>query len=424
MAGAGIAFLTHVFLARVLGVEGYGSYTYVLTWITVLSILSNFGFRSTLLRFASAYRVHEEWGKLRGVTRYAERWTVAVGVTIMVLGIIAVLALGDRLSPAMTNAFIIGFLFVPIWALMLIRCSLARAFGALALALWPDSLLRHVLTFVFIAAFLLISTMPLSVEVSLAATGIAILISMFMLSLRLKRVVPAELSSADIDYGPKNEWLGSATPLLFLLMAQLCLNHASILMLGWLSDPQNVGTYAAASRIAQMVTFPFFAINMVFAPTVAALFASGDQERLQQVVKISCWWILVCGLVIALPLFIFAEFVLSIMGPDFVEGTSVLRILLLGSIATAFAGPVGSLLNMTGNERATSVGFVTAAATTIALNMLLIPTFGDFGASIVRSATLAGMYFGLVLYAWHKLKVRPTVFGGRDTEIAQGGSNA
>ena len=54
-----------------------------------------------------------------------------------------------------------------------------------------------------------------------------------------------------------------------------------------------------------------------------------------------------CGLIVSIPMFVYAENILSLFGEAYSGEKTSLRILIIGQIYNCFAGPVGILLIMT-----------------------------------------------------------------------------
>jgi hypothetical protein len=78
-AGVGLTYCSQLLIARVVGVDMYGIYAYVIAWIGVLAYFSALGFDVALLRFVPAYHAEKSWALLRGVVQYAQRRAILVG---------------------------------------------------------------------------------------------------------------------------------------------------------------------------------------------------------------------------------------------------------------------------------------------------------------------------------------------------------
>ncbi|MDO9127068.1 MAG: oligosaccharide flippase family protein, partial [Parvibaculum sp.] len=61
VAGAAIALLSQVLLARWMGAFEYGIFAYVWVWVVILGIVVPMGFGTSVLRFVPEYRTKERW---------------------------------------------------------------------------------------------------------------------------------------------------------------------------------------------------------------------------------------------------------------------------------------------------------------------------------------------------------------------------
>ena len=77
----------------------------------------------------------------------------------------------------------------------------------------------------------------------------------------------------------------------------------------------------------------------------------------------------------------------------------------------AGVGSVGVLLQMTGHERDVAVGFATAVAVNLAVNLALIPVWGVDGATLGAAANMILWNTLLAFRVYQKLGIRPTALG-------------
>ncbi len=117
IAGAAIALLSQVLLARWMGAFEYGIYAYVWVWVIILGILAPMGFGTSTLRFVPDYRVNGKWRRLAGILDASWRIVLALGVAFMVVGLLAVLALRNELQPYYVLPLMLAMLCVPGFAL-------------------------------------------------------------------------------------------------------------------------------------------------------------------------------------------------------------------------------------------------------------------------------------------------------------------
>ena len=127
MASAGVTACSQLLIARIVGAQTYGVYAYVIAWMTILAYFSTLGFDTALLRFVAAYQTMREWSLARGIIQYAERRALAVSILVILLGTLVTLSQHQRLSTELRNTFLVGFILVPVWALLWLRSSIVRA---------------------------------------------------------------------------------------------------------------------------------------------------------------------------------------------------------------------------------------------------------------------------------------------------------
>ena len=408
--GTGAAFLAQLVLARVLGVESYGIYAYVSAWIAVLALLATLGFQTGMLRFASAYVAREEWCLLRGVIRYAERRVALAGLAVAAAGSVTIVAVIGRLPSELAHTFLVSFAIVPVLALLQVRGSLLRAFGRVVAALAPNQLVRQVAILVGVGALGLglaeVVRAPLAMAVTLAAT----LLSLGVASFSLRRARPSAMADAKIAE-ERAVWRRALLFMLLIAGGQLVRARADVLMLGWFADTTAAGIYTVACRITDLVSFALTAINIIFAPTISALYARGDRAGLQALVTMTAWWITGFALALALPLFFLADVLLGLFGQAFVAGTGALRILIIGQLINAATGSVGYLMTMTGHERQAAMIVGAATVGSIALNGILIPSFGIEGAAVANGMIVIAWNVSMAVLVWRKLGIIPSIFG-------------
>lgn len=92
----GLSFITSILLARLLGVEGYGAYAYVVAWFFLLEVPAGLGLRILLPREIAIYETHQKWSLMRGIINWANRSALLSSVTVsFIASIIAWYILGD-----------------------------------------------------------------------------------------------------------------------------------------------------------------------------------------------------------------------------------------------------------------------------------------------------------------------------------------
>lgn len=405
-AGAGLTACSQLLIARIVGAETFGVYSYVLAWVTVLAYFSALGFDIALLRFVSAYRASQAWGLLRGVIRYSERRMAIAGALVVALGAIAVVISTNEISPELRNTFLAGFVLVPVWALLWIRSSIVRAFGGVLSAVVPDRMVRDG-TLIFIVVLLSWGLKwhldaPLVMIATLASTTAALV----MASLAVRRLHPSETDGVAPDYDIP-VWRKTVLPLMAIAAAEAMLNRSGVLVLGWIGSNKDAGIYAVVFSISFLVALPRTAANTLLAPTISDLFVRNQVHSLQILTARIALWTLCGAAVSALALSIVAAPLLAWFGRGYEAGVPALHILLVGQVIAASCGSQLSIMTMTGHERGAALLLILSALFNILLSAVFIRPLGLIGAAVSTTVSLVAWNITMAIFIWHQLRLLP-----------------
>jgi len=156
------------------------------------------------------------------------------------------------------------------------------------------------------------------------------------------------------------------------------------------TNTAEVGVYRVALQFALLLGFLLTAVETGLSPQIAALHSQGKLTELSNSAKQMTVLLLVVAGIPCLLLLLFSGFFLSILGPEFPQGATAMRILIAGQLFNIATGPVGSFMSMTGLERSSFRNSLIGAGIVVLLSVLLIPHFGTVGAAI---ASATGMVF-------------------------------
>lgn len=406
----GLTLATGVFLARLLGAEGYGAYAYALALVSVLAIPAGLGLPILLVREVAAYEVHVEWGRLRGLIQRANQITIALALGVAAIAAVGAWLLADRFTPEGIRTFAWALLLLPLGALGELRGAALRGLRRLIAGQFPEKVIRPG----FLAAFLAFASttgLPLGPDSAMILHVGAVTIAFVVGAILLWRALPPEVRKAAPRYEDRR-WLRSALPLGFQAGAQIVHHQSDILMLGFFAGAADVGIYRVAGQASALVGFALLILNTILAPHMARLHASGDLAGLQEMVTWGVRIIVGWALPIAAMLFVAGNRLLLLFGGEFAGGHLTLSLLCLGQLVNASVGPVGNLLNMTGHERDTAAGLAYSSAANVVLNAALIPGFGMEGAAL--ATVLSTALWNLLL--WRRIRQRT----GIDASVFRG----
>lgn len=410
VASAGVTACAQLLIARIVGAQTYGVYAYVIAWITILAYFSALGFDTALLRFVAAYETKGEWSLARGIIQYAERRALAVSALVILLGTLVILIRRGQFSTELRNTFLVGFILVPVWALLWLRSSIVRAFGGVTLALLPDKVVRDGLLLILVA-FASVAIRPYAgAALVMTATLVSSMAALGLASVAIRTLRPDALTAVLPEYAAAI-WRKAAVPLVILTAAEALLNRTGVVLLGWFGETKEAGIYNLVFNIAFLIVLPRTAINILFAPTISSLFTRKDQVTLQALVTRSAAWTLGAAVCIAIVLGVMAEPLLSWFGHDFAAGVPALRILLAGQVIAASYGSLLPVMTMTGHERGAAALLILSSVVNVVAGILLISMLGLTGAAVATGIALIIWNAAMAIFISRRLQLVPGVLG-------------
>lgn len=399
-----------ILLARGLGPEGYGQYVFVLSLVTILALPVGPGIGQLITREVAKYQHGAEWGLFRGLLHRANFWVLLGGLAYVVVVILLAIRYAQWQTEDRWSLMALAVFLVPLLGFNAIRGSALRGLRHVILAQLPDLVLRPAVHLTIASILLLAGVLsPLTaLGGQLAATGAAFLVG----SLFLIRRVPKQVSITTPEY--RDSLWGKAIVPFTLLAAVGSLNtQIGILFLGWLGSPEQVAVMQIGMSGSSLVVFFLALINMVISPHIIRAQKDGDIERLKKLSRYSSRIALIAALPLGLPLIFYgAPIIQFFYGNDYVESAILpLAILTAAQIFNVACGSVGQFLTMSGFEKDTLAGQISALLVNVILLIILIPEYGAIGAATAVAAGLVIWNLVLVVLFRKRLGFMPTVLG-------------
>ena len=110
--GIGVSFLSHTYFAPLLGRDQYGTYAFVLAWVSVLALLATFGVDTLLTRMAAVYRGASDWAHLQGLYLWSRGVATRTSLAIAAFGATILLVTRGVMPEEMSATFAVGLLLM------------------------------------------------------------------------------------------------------------------------------------------------------------------------------------------------------------------------------------------------------------------------------------------------------------------------
>jgi O-antigen/teichoic acid export membrane protein len=385
VSGMLISTGSQVFLARVLGVNAFGVYTYATNVGSLGGPIARMGLPNSALRFVPQYRANAEWSLLRGVLKSFRLIPVVVGSALALIAGIVLwnTAEADQVRPAI----LISLLLTPLISFVSVQQSIVRGFQRIFAAYFPPNVLQPAL---LIGGVGLASIVGVSVSAPAASiAGVATwLVIAAILAIVLGRTVPSEHRHGPRHYDVK-AWRGVVGNQLYLDVIYVVFARLDVVLVGVLVGTRDVGLYSVAIKAGVVAGIIQTAMNSTVAPLISEYYWSGRGSDVERLVQNAVRLAFLPTLAITAGLAIFATPILELFGGAFARGRTVLVLIAIGQLVSVASGPVGWLMNMTGNQRALSAVFTATALLTVVGYVVLIPWLGIEGAAIANAGAVA-----------------------------------
>ena len=380
--------LTSILLARYLGVEEYGKYSYLLWIVGIFAIFANFGLPNTVIKYVSEFnaRSSELAQKFyRRIIGFEIGVSVICSLTIILWGI---------MKSEVSFFYLAAFLLIP--------QSIGRILSSVA----------HGLQKFEITAKIKLMVTPLQVGVLwlLLSSGrgvpeivILLIVSEAIQCLFIRSAIDKLFHGDSIT--AKHEkvvWskvFSFSSSIFFLtLLDAVVWQKSEVFFLKHFSSMEAVGIYSLGYGLTYMaMQVPITITNVIF-PVFSEAYGVDAQDVLRRGYYYSIKYLSLMLLPsVTLMVIVIPQIVLILYGKEYVPAIAVMRILLVVSAVATIHRPISSTLYSTENQQYIIKITVFLACCNIALDFILIPTYGVIGAAFANGAVQVGsVVLGLI----------------------------
>ncbi len=401
VAGAAIAFISQIILARLMGSFEYGIFVFVWVMAVLLGNFSCLGFHTAIIRFLPQYQQTGEISKIRGLTSAARIIALLSATAVATIGLVVLYFFGGWIESYYVAPFFLAAFTLPLLALGDVMEGTGRANAWPIGALTPTFIVRPTLIILLMVAAAWMGaehTARVAMVCALAATYITSIGQFFIVTWRIGKIFPAQTKEYEI---PK--WFSVALPIFVIEGIGFLLTNSDVVVVGFFLDPNQVAVYFAAAKTMALVHFVLFAVKAAAGARFSAIHATGNRHLLAASAVQAARWTFWPALAIGLLVLSLGNVLLSLFGPGFSDGYSLLAILLVGILAKASVGPGEGLLTMAGEQNLCVRIYIATLLSNIALSVILIPVFGLPGAAAATSGAMIIEAILLMLGARNKL---------------------
>lgn len=387
-----VGFLILVWLARYFGPDLYGKWSFALAFVTIFSVIADFGFSTLTVREIARDKSKTEDYILNITFLKFIFGLLSLGLMVLVIHFI------KGSDPETIKLVYFLGIYIVLNTFASFFESIFRANEQMhyeAICRISQSILLLGLT-----AFFVFQKFPI-LNVSFAYIYAALLGTILSFIFVLKYFFAKDKAKKPkIDFQLCKELILEAWPFGLSIVAIFLYNYFDQTMLGVMRTNREVGLYSAAFRV--IFTFQVFGdvLSIAFFPQLSKKFKEST-TALKEIFSHFQKTILICVVPLSLLLFFFAQpILLFLYGKEYIESTGVFQILTVAIAILLFSFPFSETLKAANKQKTYLLGIGTGALLNVILNFVLIPSFGMIGASV---ATLISEIY-IYIFMWYELQ--------------------
>ena len=378
-----VGLFVGVWLARYLRPEQYGTLSYAIAFVALISPLATLGLDGIVVRDLVRYSSGKE--RILG-TAFGLKLAGGIAALVISVGVILPLRPKDSLTHWIVGIIAAGLVF--------------QAFDVIRF--WFESQVQSkYVVYARNAAFCTIAAVKIGLILAQAsliafawAGALEIILSAIGFSVAY-RMNGHQIRSWRFDLGLARQLTRESWPLMITGLAVLIYMKIDLVMLGGMTGDKSVGIYNAATRLSEVWYFIPLAIYSSVSPSIVEAKATSEDLYYQRIGKLFRLMVWISYCIAIVTTLLSNILVLTLFGPAYGEAGMVLSIHIWASIFY-FLGVARTPWIL--NEGLTKLSLYSAllgATINIILNLLLIPRFGPTGAAI---ATLVSYAFSAFLF--------------------------
>jgi O-antigen/teichoic acid export membrane protein len=398
-------FATNVVVARVLGEEALAVVTLTTQLAFVGGAATRFGMDMAAVRRVAIEVGRGEAGRSRAVVTRAAAIAGLVSSAVAIPLLLAAEALSRTFTggTGATGAFRAGGVALPFVALAQTYLGGTRGLKVMRHTLYVYWAGQPMAWIVFMVAAWAVTRTAGAAVLAYALSWVAATLAAWWVWLRETRTFP-RLPAARGEIGELIRYGAPRAPAALLAQG---IFWADYFVLSLYVTAGELGVYAAAVRVAQALVLFLIAVNYMFSPFVADLHARGERERLAGLYRSLTRWVLAATVPLLLLLLILPGPVLLLFGGRFDEGSTALRILLIGQFVNMATGGVGFILIMVGRTGWDLAVYAVTFVLDVAVALVLARRLGAEGAAIAQSLTLVASKAARTWLVWRFVRIQP-----------------
>ena len=370
--GLAVGYLLTLVIANLFGAKGLGDYVLAITVLRLFTLLAKLGLDTTSIRLIASFASQEKW---TSIFHFRKQVVTILSFTSVVASLMMYFLsepIADLINTNDRYIQLNAFFVMPMAFFMLHYQSLRglKRIAEFSFFYRMSQALFSVISIIIIYQFTTDDEVP--IYAYLVSVSIVFFLSFLSFRYWIKNRSFGK-QSAEKEVRSYSNILKISIPLMFAQSVQFIMAWTDKLMLGNMTNSEDVGIYHTAFKLSMFAAVALMSINSIASPKFAEMFGKNDMEGLKKVVHQSTKMIFWMSVPLVVIFFIFPEFLLGLFGEEFKIGVTAFIFLSCGRLISSFSGSVGNILQMTGNQNIYAKILFFGAILNITLNLILIP---------------------------------------------------
>ena len=363
-----------IYAARILGVSGWGTFSYALSVASLLMIFSDIGLSSLITReIIQKKEDHEAFIST----------AVFIKNIILIISIVLVIIF----SPIISDIPEAKILF-PIIALMFVFDTFRELFFSMNRA--SEKMEREMIVKTLMGAviavlgivLLKITPEPKSIAITyVIGSGLGCLLILSMIKKDIRRFF------IKTDKKLLKTVIQTAWPFAIITLIGSIMGNTDIYMLGMWKNAEEIGLYSSVQRIHQFILIIPAMIATASFPLISRL-AQTDRGQFRTILERTLVLIFIVGIPVSVGGIMLGKTIIPlVLGTQYIAAVPIFQVLMIMLIASFPLILLSNAIFAVNKQKSIAIAYICAILVNVILNILLIPKLGAVGSAIATCAS-------------------------------------
>lgn len=381
-----------MFIVRESGVEGFGVFSLALSYITIFIAISEFGTNSTAIKlFSDPKYFYENFSSF-----ITFRFLISAISAVAFISILPFLGYSSEIIRLSILGIILIILnsFVKSFSLAF---QAKKDFTEQSKANAISYAISYLLLFLGVGVDFITPFIALSI---MAVNSTSTVIYLFY-KYRSEFKIKTSFEAGYIKFLLSDSWVIGFTMVINMLMINI-----DRVMMGWLSNSEQIGIYSIAYRVFDLVlVLPTFLMNTYY-PILLDI--KNDLKKYNQLYSNILWRFFTLGVFASIFLFVISPLIKVLWGLEATESIRALQLLSLGTVVFFLTSPLSWRLVGESMKKTLVIVYLSGLFVNVLINYLYLSRYG-YSAAIF--STIISELVVLILLIYFNLKIRHNMSG-------------